>query len=129
MSRWRPRCGPCSYHRLGTHGAAGAGCGTGGTRSSLLRSPCGSSDAWSCVSETAFAWERPWPVRLAGCAARAWPSAVEFDLGQLGPARVGFGLVVVIVTGRVEVGSADGAEAGALVAAEDRPREAQRERI
>ena len=47
-----------------------------GTRSSRRGSPCGSSDAWSCVSETASAWERPWRVRLAG---QPDPAAFQFS--------------------------------------------------
>lgn len=56
-------------------------------------------------------------------------SLIELELRELGPARIRLGVVVVVGSGCVQDGTAHGAQAGAVLAAEDRPRQAERERI
>ena len=57
------------------------------------------------------------------------PSLVEFDLRELGPASVGLGGVGVLGPGAVEVGAANRAQTGAVLAAEDRAWEIERQRV
>ena len=97
----------------------------------------GAALAW-CGREIASAWGRPWPEQASRGLWQAGdpPSAqgsVEAELGQLGPARVGLGLVVVVRRRRCsdprrrrDTGRRSRAGRGAAPAAPGRARRAPR---
>src|ERR1700716_2941567 len=71
---------------------------------------------------------REWDCRCLGTAIEA-KRLLEAKLAQLGPARVGLALVLVLGTRPVEVLAADRAQPQALIAADDLHRERQSERV
>src|SRR3954453_10352885 len=78
-------------------------------------------------------WERRLCVRAWLC--RCFGTAMERErlleakLAELGPARVGLALVVVVGPRAVQVLAADRAEAGAVLAAHDPSRQRERQRV
>ena len=87
--------GPCSCRTRGRRGAEAEGCGTAGTRCRSARRSCAARGA---------AWSARGTASASGTAMSSRQCSrhrlLEPQLRQLGPARIGLALVVVIGSGR-----------------------------